>query len=91
MGVAKRAVGEVDNVTSSQIKRRKLQTRVPESDSHSRFQHVTRDELSSSGDEASSLRHSGPADIVGKCHQLPGDTNAQDERDLQSMATRGGE
>ena len=38
-------------------------------------------------------RHSGPAlaDVVRLCHRLPADYTVEEERQLQSMATKGGE
>ena len=44
-------------------------------------------------DEEGASRHTGPAlaDVVRACHRSPADCSIEEERQLQAMATKGGE
>ena len=53
----------------------------------------SRDEKTTTGDDDCAVRHSGQAavDVVRLCHKSPVDSSVEEERLLQTMATKGGE
>lgn len=88
--------------SGTRIKRRRYQECPMEVPSNTRFQHggVERESSGSDSDEGdeqaveptlpSIAQESGPVDVVKQCHRSPLEFSAEEERLLQSMATRGG-